>query len=287
MTNSFTTHQSIEQNIVNQKVALLTKHGKQTLIAPLFLEAFNSTIVHTDTFDTDLLGAFDHSVERTLTPSQAALKKAYLSCEATGCNQGIGSEGSINSIFGVGLVDEEYLAFIDIEKKLEVVARVHLGLALGPIQADTEISLQEQLSKYNNEQAWMLSKNKLDDETQKEQWEKGLTANDLLLRFKDLENIDVYLEPDFRAMHCPDRQTVITKCAEKLIEQLNSFCPECGKVDFDVCHAKVRYLTCELCTLPTNQVQERAKTCSACGFEESIPNVKTVGSAFYCSFCNP
>ena len=287
MTNRSKTRHSIEQNIVNQKVALLTKHGKQTLIAPLFLDAFNSTIVHTDSFDTDLLGAFDHSVERTLSPSQAALKKAYLSCEATGCNQGIGSEGSINSIFGIGLVDEEYLAFVDTDKDLEIIARVHSGMALGPIQADTVMALQDQLSKYPEEQAWMLSKNKLDDATQKEQWEKGLTANELLLRFKDSQHIDVYLEPDFRAMHCPDRRAVITKCAEKLIEQLNSFCPKCGKVDFDVCHAKIRYLNCELCTLPTNQVQEKAKTCSACGFEEGIPNVKTVGSAFYCSFCNP
>jgi ribosomal protein S27AE len=287
MTNRSKTRHSIEQNIVNQKVALLTKHGKQTLIAPLFLEAFNTTIVHTDSFDTDLLGAFDHSVERALSPSQAALKKAYLSCEATGCNQGIGSEGSINSIFGVGLVDEEYLAFVDIEKKLEVVARVHLGLALGPIQADTVMALQAQLSKYHEEQAWMLSTNKFDDATQKEQWEKGLTATELMLRFNDSAHFDVYLEPDFRAMHCPDRRVVITKCAEKLIEQLNSFCPECGKVDFDECHAKARYLTCELCTLPTNQIQEQAKTCSACGFEERITNVKTVGSAFYCSFCNP
>lgn len=274
-------------SFVNRKVALLTKHGKQDLIAPLFFSAFQSELVHTDEFDTDSLGAFDHSTQRSLSPKQAALKKAYLACELTHCEQGIGSEGSISSIFGLGLVDEEFLAFVDVQKQIEVIARVHSGISLGPISANSYSDLKAQLLKYDENQAWMLSMVGSDSSAEPEKWEKGMSISSLLSKFKNTELLDVYLEPDFRAMCCPARQKIITNCTEKLIEQLNSKCPKCNAIDFDTCHAKTKYLSCELCTLPTNQVQEQPKTCSKCGFEQVTDNTKTVGSAFYCSFCNP
>ncbi|MFQ3190981.1 MAG: ribosomal protein S27AE, partial [Paraglaciecola sp.] len=82
-------------------------------------------------------------------------------------------------------------------------------------------------------------------------------------------------------------QAVIIKAAESLVQRLGSFCPQCSNVDFAVEHAKVRYLFCELCTLPTNQTQPKDPTCGHCGYYEAAINEYQKGSAFYCNFCNP
>lgn len=260
----------------NDKIAFLTKHGKERLLAPVFAKAFNNVIQHTNNFDTDTLGSFDHVTQRTLSAAQTALKKAYLSCELTHCSQGIGSEGSINSMFGIGLLDEEFLAFVDTQKNIEIVARVQQPIKLGPIDAKHKDELCEKLSIFEHNQYWMLKT--------MDGWEKGLSVSHLMAQTL---TFPVYLEPDFRAMYCPQRQVVISKAAVNLIQRLSSFCPQCAKVDYSPEHAKASYLVCEICTLPTNQMQPLLPTCSHCGYHRHDLNASKIGSAFYCNFCNP
>ena len=45
-------------------VALLTQHGKQELIRPILEVALGCRLVHTDGYDTDLLGTFTRDVAR-------------------------------------------------------------------------------------------------------------------------------------------------------------------------------------------------------------------------------
>jgi hypothetical protein len=260
----------------NDKIAFLTKHGKERLLTPVFAKAFNNVIQHTNNFDTDTLGSFDHVTQRTLSAAQTALKKAYLSCELTHCSQGIGSEGSINSMFGIGLLDEEFLAFVDTQNNIEIVARVQQAIKLGPIDAKHKNELVEKLSTFEHDQYWMLKTNN--------GWEKGLSVAYLTAQAL---TFPVYLEPDFRAMNCPQRQAVIIKAAQNLVQRLSSFCPQCNKVDYSPEHAKIKYLPCEVCTLPTNQILPQQPTCSHCGCHEKDTNAPTTGSVFYCNFCNP
>ena len=262
--------------IANNEIAFLTQHGKETLISPIFSSTYNSQVVHTNDFDTDTLGSFDHATERKLSPEQTALKKAYLACTLTGCSQGIGSEGSINSVFGIGLLDEEFLAFVDIRNNIEIVARVQRPIKLGAIDAKHQDELFEKLSAFEHNQYWMLKT--------LNGWNKGLSVSYLTTQKL---TFPVYLEPDFRAMHCPQRQAVIIKAAESLVQRLGSFCPQCSNVDFSIEHAKVSYLFCELCTLPTNQMQPKHPTCGHCGYYEAAIDEYQKGSAFYCNFCNP
>ena len=42
----------------HRKVAFLTQHGKQTLLKSAFESALGCEILHTDAYDTDLLGTF-------------------------------------------------------------------------------------------------------------------------------------------------------------------------------------------------------------------------------------
>lgn len=309
--------------IVHPKIALLTKHGKQDIIAPIMRAAFNSEIVHTQQFDTDTLGSFDHAIARTLSPAECALKKAYLACELTNCEQGIGSEGSFNSLFGMGVIDEECLAFVDVKRNIAFVASAKEAVRLGPIEASDIDNLQEQLNMFssaqsglvnNNQQKWMLKHS--------EGWHKGLSSTELL---KTVVEWPVYLEPDFRAMHCPARQAVIASAAHNLVIRLQALCPQCSAVNYVpkhvpkhvpkrapnhvpnhaqkhvAEHAKesaemhvaghraeaFQYLPCELCGQQTTKIVPPHPYCDSCGFAEQHQSEETSASAFYCHYCNP
>jgi hypothetical protein len=277
-------------SIVQPEIALLTQHGKKTILAPMLMASFNSVLVHTDKFDTDTLGSFDHKIARKLSPVECALKKAYLACELTGLDQGIGSEGSFNSILGMGVIDQEYLAFVDVKRNLEIIASAKQAVRLGPIEAINQTALIEQLSIFahiptanidlpaTNEQKWLLKKGQT--------WHKGLSVNDVLRHAHDWP---IYLEPDFRAMHCPARRQVIAKAADDLVRRLQSRCPECSAVNFveKLTPATVVYLPCELCEQATNKIAPPYALCDECGFTPAADKSTASASAFYCEYCNP
>lgn len=268
--------------IINNSVSLLTKHGKQDVIGPILSATFSTTIRHTDKFDTDSLGSFDHKILRTLNPIECALKKAYLSCELTDCQQGLGSEGSVNSMFGIGVIDEEFLAFVDRKKNIEIVAHAKKVLALGLIEAKTPEDLSVQLSdftlQWDNKQKWLLQ--------QGINGEKGLSSSELVSHIRSWPAI---IEPDFRAMNCPARQEVIALATYDLVQRLTSYCPKCEMANFvsKTTPEGIDYLPCELCTMPTSKSLPPIRYCDQCGFiEANTLDIKTA-SAFYCSFCNP
>ncbi len=270
---------------VESSLALLTKHAKQDVLSPIFTSHFDASIVVTDKTDTDTLGTFDNAVARTLRPDEAALKKAYLACQHTGLNQGLGSEGSFNSMMGLGVVDEEILAFVDIKRNIEVIASAKQLIGLDAINANDEADLEATLApfveKYADKQRWLLQ----DDDA----WIKGLRPNDILQKVKKWP---VRLDPDFRAMNCPARQEIIALAAKDLVKRLSHLCPQCNSVDFVAKHDpnNLKYLACELCSLPTTRLAPPVTSCDHCGFVEEVSeagNTASTASAMYCTFCNP
>jgi len=266
------------ESVINPSIALLTKHGKQDIIRPIMTAAFNTELIHTDKFDTDSLGSFDHKILRKLSPRECALKKAYLSCELTACQQGIGSEGSVNSVFGLGMVDEELIAFVDIDREIEIVASAKQAVSLSIIEATDSKNLRAQLAKTETGQLWLLK--------QGEQYIKGLSAKQLALR---IERWPAIIEPDFRSMNCPQRQHVIALATQDLVRRLTAKCPECNMLNYvlKTRTGDTQYLPCELCSLPTSKVYPPNKWCERCGHSEPIETQTTYASAFYCRFCNP
>ena len=272
----------VTQAIMNSTVSLLTRHGKQDIIAPILFEAFNVELIHTDKFDTDSLGSFDHKILRTLSPIECALKKAYLSCELTKCEQGIGSEGSIHSQFGIGVVDEEFIAFVDTKRNVEIIACAKRALSLTVFEVknaeDLTIQLSDSVLLGNNEQKWMVQ--------QGNEWLKGLKSCQLE---SQITSWPAKVEPDLRAMNCPQRQEVIALATHDLIQRLCAHCPQCEMINFvpKVKQKGLEYLPCELCSLPTNKIVPLSKHCDNCGFTETQDIVPLVASAFYCNYCNP
>lgn len=258
---------------VHPKVALLTKHGKQDIVQPLFEKKWGTTVIHTERFDTDSIGSFDGRVERTMSPKDAALKKAYLSCEITGCQQGLGSEGSFFTS-NFQNVNEELIAFVDISKNIEIIAQ---SIQPSPLYTITANNFEE-LSKYVlsfEEQRWLLH--------HKGELLKGLNYQQISLL--DLK-WPVNLEPDFRAMYCPSRQNNIKKATFDLIFRLSSFCPNCASPNFVVKRA-VTGLPCELCGYATHAVRHKVLECDVCGHEQITETTNKLADPFNCSICNP
>ncbi len=269
-------------SIVEKQIAILTKHEKQHCVACVLETAFNTQIIHTDKFDTDKLGTFDHKIQRKLRADESALKKAYIACELTQCNQGLGSEGSFNSHFGVSLMDQELVAFVDIKRRIEIIAIAEKSMPFNVIEAGTAADLANKLSANaatdSDKQRWMIWSN--------DGWKKGVSKSELL---KGTYPFPIKIEPDLRAMCCPERMEVIKLATEDLVKRLNAICPNCDAPNFVKKHdsKKPDYLLCELCLQPTNQLKPPVKRCDKCGYEEQTDETPSVGSAFYCNYCNP
>ncbi|MDT0593377.1 DUF6671 family protein [Glaciecola petra] len=263
-------------------ISFLTKHGKERLIESKLSAALSLELLHTDAFDTDTLGTFDLTVPRKLSPVEAALKKAYLACDLTDCDKGLGSEGSFSSFMGLGLQNTEIIAYVDTSKNIEVIASAQQNLPNFVIEADNEIDATEKLKAYQPEQKWMFKS--------ANGWHKGLDAKAIVT---EIQSWPASIEPDFRAMHSPYRQKTILAATDNLISRLSAICPQCKRIDF-VPMPSNEGLPCELCGQATNKPKPPILKCKGCGFiadsnndnkpKEQIP---AFASAFYCNFCNP
>lgn len=108
---------------VGQRIALLTQHGKERVIAPVLENALGCRVRHFDGFDTDLLGTFTRDIPRFGTQLETARKKARIGMELSGLPLGLASEGSFGPDPFAGMFpwNVEFLIWVDDLHGLEVV----------------------------------------------------------------------------------------------------------------------------------------------------------------------
>jgi hypothetical protein len=261
-------------------VSLATKHDKARLIAP-YLAPLGFEVISTDLFDTDLLGTFSGEIERSFSPHAAALKKAQTACELSGMDWGLGSEGSFGGGPMPGLMNwnEEILCLYQASTTCAIYA-----LASGPTHLDWFSSdelpdIAQRLEQFVG-QHWIL---RVDNCI-----EKGLTASEILRRLslQKSPNKHFKIEPDLRAMYCPQRQQMITQAAQDLARRISALCPQCQAMNF-VVKQKLAGLPCELCSLPTQVTKTLVSVCDQCAYQQEECVNQKQANASYCSFCNP
>lgn len=270
-----------------RSIALLTRHGKGALVAPA-LAALGLSLRATDAFDTDQLGTFSGEVERTLAPLECARRKARLACELTGLDLGLGSEGSFGGGPMPGLVnwDEELLLLWDRRSGQEIVARAAGPVSIAAFAWKSPQDLQTELAAFDPAQAWIIK--------HPDGVSKGLRGMNEILQAmrhstRDSRASDaagVIIEPDLRAMHCPERQVYIRQAAEQLAERLQSPCPRCEAVNFWL-DAQEPGLPCAACEAPTPLPLAAIRRCHVCGYEQREPDRRPAADPQYCSWCNP
>lgn len=271
----------------NRPVAMLTKHDKAGMVAPA-LSPLGLEVLAADGFDTDTLGTFSGEVERTLSPLECARRKARLACELTGLPVGLGSEGSFGGGPVPGLInwDEELLVLYDARDDFEIVA-----LASGPVKVtgfeiESLPQLEGQLAGFDPGQAWII---RSADRVVKGLPDVGaLQAELAALNLLEQERVvgGVRIEPDLRAMHCPERQAYIQAAAQQLAERLQTFCPACTAPDFWQASLE-QGLPCGWCGEPSEQPLATIRRCRACGHEMREPVAVEFADPGHCQWCNP
>lgn len=265
------------------RLAFLTMHDKLPLVAPA-LTPLGFVLELATGFDTDQLGTFSGDIARQLTPVEAALKKAWLATELSGCRYGLGSEGSFGGGPMPGLVnwDQEILALIDRDSGQQIIASAAGPVGVGPIIVQNEAELRLALSRETPGQARIL-------QLAGGQFHKGLTDADeivsLLRRQGWQDGTELQLQPDLRAMCCPQRQQYIGKAAVQLAQQLQQQCPQCQAPDFTI-KQREPGLLCQICHTPTSLIRHQHLRCDCCGYQQSR-EITELADPAHCPLCNP
>jgi hypothetical protein len=274
-----------------RKLIIATKHSKEKVIAPLLEKALGVTCSVHENCDTDIFGTFTGEIERKLDPISTARQKCLMAMDLAGCDLGVASEGSFGphpSLFFVS-ADDEFLIFIDRQNDLEIIAR---ELSTDTNFNGTAIKSEEELWEFAETAKFpshglILRKAKEDNKD----IVKGINE---VGRLKQAFNIlkakykSVYVETDMRAMYNPTRMKVIETATFKLIDQINSLCPQCNMPGFQIVGAE-KGLKCSLCGSATQSVRSYIYGCRHCQYrkEEAYPHKKSFEDPMYCDFCNP
>lgn len=274
-----------------RRLLIATKHEKEKVIAPLLDDGLGVVCFVNVDFDTDTLGTFSGEVERKLDPIATARQKCLIAMEISNCDLGIASEGSFGAhpslFFASG--DDEFLIFIDKKNNLEIIARelsTDTNFNGSKIKSEKELLDFADLVQFPSH-ALILRASKNDNTT----IDKGITNLEHLKKsFHAMlqKRNNVYVETDMRAMHNPSRMAVIKNATKKLLDKINSCCPQCNTPGFGVTNAK-KGLACSLCGAPTKSTLSFIYSCKKCHYkrEKKYPNEKTSEDPMYCDYCNP
>ncbi|HET6498064.1 MAG TPA: DUF6671 family protein [Coriobacteriia bacterium] len=254
------------------RVALLTQHGKERVIAPVLEEALSCTVVHVTGYDTDLLGTFTRETPRSGTQFETAVRKARLGMELAGLPLGVASEGSFVRDPYVGLLpwNIELLVLVDDVRGIEVTGvaqgkanSAHLLTADWPtaqtFARESGFPEHHLVVRPVGEDDPRVRKGLDSWETYEAAfgWARGLTSTG-----------DVFVEVDLRAHANPTRMENIRRAADDLVARLLSACPACDAPGFGVSE-RVPGLPCRGCGLPTAQAASEIWSCRTCGLSET------------------
>ena len=274
-----------------RKLIIATKHQKEKVITPILESELGVKCIVTENFDTDVLGTFSREVERKNDPITTAISKCLIAMRLNDCDLGIANEGSFGphpALFFI-YADDEIVVFIDKKNDLEIIARevsTETNFNSEEIKTGRQLFDFAEKAKFPSH-ALILRKSK-DDNTE---IIKGITDPEQLKKYFNefLKKYGIaYVETDMRAMYNPTRMSVIGRAVQKLVDKINSHCPQCNTPGFGITEARPG-LPCNLCGSLTRSTLSYIYTCKKCSFtkEEMYPNKKTTEDPTYCDYCNP
>lgn len=270
---------------------IATKHKKEQVIAPTLEAVLRVVCITPQDFDSDQFGTFTGEIERTFDPITTARKKCEWAMEKYQVDLAIASEGSFGPHPEAFMVpaNEERLLLLDHKYNLEITAVTLTtktnfnGAAITDREALTAFAKQALFPSH----ALILRKSKNNADAVI----KGITDwHELYSHFDEYSSKygKAYVETDMRAMFNPTRMQVIEQTTQKLLQKIQSQCPQCQTPGFDVTQV-IKGLPCAFCGLPTTSILSWVKTCKVCSHHqtEKYPQGKTTEDPMFCNVCNP
>jgi len=281
----------MKNHFSNQRIALLTQHGKEAVMAPLLEPALDCSIVHVSDFDTDQLGTFTRDVARAGSQLEAARRKARIGMEHAGLPIGLASEGSfgLDPFTGMFAWNIEMVVLIDDRIGIEVV-----GIAQGPGRSD-HITASEwsSLAEFAEREGFPTHQLVLrPDNKDNARIIKGIADWDSLKAAYETcvsisERREVFAETDLRAFANPTRMQRIGEATKELLLRLQSYCPVCSSPGYAVTRS-VPGLPCAECGSATNAKAAECWTCVRCNHQKLVACAgPSHADPKYCNQCNP
>ena len=274
-----------------QRVALLTQHGKERVLAAALEPALGCRLERVTGYDTDLLGTFTRDIPRAGTQIEAARKKARIGMDLVGLPLGLASEGAfgLDPMMGMFPWNVEFLIWIDDERGLEIV-----GIAQGKTNCAHVLTASwEEAEAFARRAGFPEHHLVVRPEGENDpRLHKGVAdRSDLQAAFAwaldQSESRRVFIETDMRAHANPTRMENIRLAAEDLVQKLRSPCPACGAPGFWIVE-RISGLPCEDCGAPTRETRTEVHGCLKCAHRVTQERTDmTHASAGRCDYCNP
>ena len=273
------------------RVALLTQHGKERVLAPMLEPVLGCRVELVTGFDTDRFGTFTREIPRAGTQLEAARRKARTGMELAGLQQGLASEGAFGPDPYTGMFpwNVEVLVYIDDAQGLEL-----LGLAEGRsnhlhrrVRNWSEVEAFAHAAGFPEQHLVVRPEHENDPRAV-----KGIADWTMLdvafaqARAASLSEV-VFLETDLRAHANPARMEMIRQAAENLVARYQSSCPACGAPGFWTVE-RVSGLPCADCGAPTREARADVWGCIRCAHRETYERQGvTHADPGRCDWCNP
>jgi hypothetical protein len=272
-------------------VALLTRHGKERVIAPVLADALGCQVRHVGDYDTDLLGTFTREVPRPGTQLAAARKKARIGMELTGLPCGMGSEGSFGPDPYLGLApwNVELIVFIDAARALEVVGMAQGAANFAHLSTSEWTAVKDFAARVGFPEQQLVIRPEDESDVRIRKGIASWQALESIFAWACDESASgqVFVETDGRAHANPNRMANVSQATQDLVSKLGSLCPVCGMPGFWVVD-RVAGLPCEGCGLPTREARAEISGCVKCDYRitQTITD-REHAKAGHCDYCNP
>lgn len=274
-----------------RRLLIVTKHHKEQVIAPLLEEKLGVSCFVTKDFDTDSLGTFSGEIDRNDDALTTLRNKCREGMQLEGYDLAVATEGSFGNhptIF-FAPANDELILLIDQKHNLEIVERVvSMETNFDSSEIHTKDDLKAFLDKVKFPSHGVILK---DDPKNWTKIYKDSTDYDTVEKIYNeivTSNASCFIETDMRAMHNPTRMKIINDVTCKLINKLQTFCPDCSYPGFGVVGVEAGLL-CSNCSMPTRSTFSHSYQCQHCHHEAKVmfPNGKQLEDPMYCDYCNP
>lgn len=280
-----------ERDYSDQKVALLTQHGKEKVLAPVLEPALGCKLALVTGYDTDQLGTFTRDIPRLGTQIDAARKKARIGMDISGLPLGLASEGSLGADPFVGIFpwNLELLLFIDDIRGIEVMGVAQSNAQSAHLLTGSWVEAESFALQAGFPQQFLVLRPEAKDDPR---IRKGISsASELRVAFASAldqaANGQVFLETDARAHANPTRMENISRAAEDLVKRLCSPCPACSTPGFWAVE-HIPGLCCADCDAPTREIRAEVYGCVKCEHRETRERTdRQFAEPGHCDYCNP
>ena len=274
-----------------ENVFFATKHSKEKVLAPL-LEKLGLKCILADV-DTDMFGTFSGEVDRVGGVRETLRRKTSAVAQTNPAARFVlASEGSFGPHPFIGFVQSDHEALLFVDRKLNTEIYVE-EISTETNHAEIEFGPSDDLHAFLKqigfpEHGIIVKLKDRSDMVFKNLQTFQSVEQAIIDGFLVSTDSKVILSTDMRANFNPTRMKVIEKVGLKLIETLNSLCPDCKTPGFAISKG-VPGLPCEECGEPSRISKDVLWSCVKCAHSEqkARPDGVVAISAADCEFCNP